>query len=137
VWRRATFGLEVGLIKKRLDKIAARCPANHGHRAALVEAEWRRYQGRASQALPLCAEAIAMADAAGDLRIGGLARELLAEAHIESGRDGEAKTYILQARERYQQWNAAGVVVALERRYPDVFRPTHAGTALPSPENTR
>jgi hypothetical protein len=120
-WRRLTIGPEIGLIRRRLRRMAARCPANHGHRTALVEAEWRRYKGRTSDAVPLYARAIALADDAHDLRIGGLARELMAEAHLELGHPGDAKRYLLEARERYREWNAAGVVVALERRYAGVL----------------
>ncbi len=121
VWRRLTVGSEIGIIRRRLRRMAVRCPVNHGHRIALVDAEWRRYKGRTSDAVPLYAEAIALADDAHDLRIGGLARELMAEASLELGHPEDAKRYILEARERYREWNAPGVVVALERRYASVL----------------
>jgi hypothetical protein len=120
-WRRLTIGPEIGLIRRRLRHMAARCPVNHGHRTALVEAEWRRYKGHTSEAVPLYAKAIVLADDAHDLRIGGLARELMAEAHLELGHAEDAKRCILEARERYQEWNATGVVAALDRRYAGVL----------------
>jgi hypothetical protein len=45
----------------------------------------------------------------------------MAEAHLELGHAEDAKRYILEAREHYREWNATGVVVALDRRYAGVL----------------
>ncbi|HKB13419.1 MAG TPA: protein kinase [Vicinamibacterales bacterium] len=116
-WRRAVFPAEIGLIMRRLRAIATRSPENHGYRLALAEAEWARYTGRRTDAALSYARTIAQADAAGNLRLGGLARDLLGELRLEEGNRAEAVKWAKEARDRYRLWQADGVVDALEARY--------------------
>jgi hypothetical protein len=122
----ATRAPDVAYITGRLRAAAVRNPRNHAHRVTLVEAEWSRYQGRLNEALRLCQRAVTEADAAEDLRLGGLARELLADVHRELGDVESARQSAVAAREQYRRWHAEGVVAALERRWAE------AGVALPS-----
>jgi hypothetical protein len=102
---------------RRLRAIAVRNPVNHGHRLALAEAEWARYRGRRGEALRLYDRAVEHADAAGDLRIGGLARDLAGEVQLEERNLEQAARWAIEARERYRRWNAEAVVRALECRW--------------------
>lgn len=124
-WRRATLGREVAYISGRLRAMATRNPRNHAHRVTLVEAEWCRYNGRLTDAQRLCERAVTEADTAEDLRLGGLARDLLADVLRELGDVESARQAAVAARERYREWHADGVVAALERRWAD------AGVPLP------
>jgi PAS domain S-box-containing protein len=97
---------------------AQNCPENFGNRAALVEAEIARLEGRVLDAERLYEEAIRSARTYGFVQNEGLGNELAAQFHAGRGLQTIAEAYLRNARGCYLQWGAGGKVRRLEQIHP-------------------
>ena len=103
---------------RRLDACARECPENFQDRAALVNAEIARIEGRDHEATRLYEEAIRSACANGFIHHEALALELAARFYATRGFDRIAKAYLRDARSCYLQWGADGKVRQLDELDP-------------------
>jgi predicted ATPase len=96
-----------------LRALAAQCPGNFAHRAALVEAEGARADGDLAAAQALFAAAAAGAEQGGWQNDLGLAHELWARVLDALGDAAGAAAQRAAAREAYGRWGAAAKVARL------------------------
>ncbi|MGY2849641.1 PAS domain S-box-containing protein [Bradyrhizobium sp. USDA 4509] len=105
---------------RQLASWAAACPENFADRAALVDAEIARIDGRAFAAMNLYEQAIRSAQASGFVHNEALANELAARFYASSGFDQITHLYLRNARDCYLRWGANGKVRHLYAMYPRV-----------------
>ena len=105
---------------RQLKIWAENCPENFENRAALVGAEIARLEGRELDAERLYEQAIGSARANGFIHNEALAYELAARFYVVRGFQEIAHTYLLNARDGYLRWGAAGKVRQLDRLYPQL-----------------
>jgi PAS domain S-box-containing protein len=103
---------------QQLETWAENCPENFANRAALVEAELARIEGRELDAERLYEEAIRSARANGFVHNEALAHELAARFYAARGFEKIAHVYLRDARHGYLRWGADGKVRQLDQRYP-------------------
>jgi len=124
---------------RQLDVWAGNCPENFENRAALLDAEIARLEGRELDAEHLYEKAIRSADANGFVHNAALANELAARFYALRGFEKIAKGYRQEARDGYLRWGAHGKVKQLDRLYPDLGKeapargPVGATVALTEP----
>src|SRR4029077_3317738 len=106
--------------QRQLEIWAEHCPENFGNRAALVNAEIARIEGREFDAMRLYEQAIRSAHANGFVHHEALAHELAARFYAARGFEKIAHTYLREARYCYLRWGAEGKVRQLDRFYPHV-----------------
>ncbi|MDM0029080.1 trifunctional serine/threonine-protein kinase/ATP-binding protein/sensor histidine kinase [Variovorax saccharolyticus] len=104
----------------RLDAWADACPDNFFNRAALVEAEIARIQGKELIAERLYERAIESASAGGFIHNEALANELAGRFHADRGFERIANWYLREARQGYLLWGADAKVRQLDQRYLNV-----------------
>ena len=97
---------------------ADNCPENFENRAALVNAEIARLQGRPLEALDLYEQAIQSARREGFVHNEALACELAARFHGARGYEIISNAYMRKALSCYARWGADGKVRQLEELYP-------------------
>ena len=115
---------------RQLEIWAENCPENFENRAALVGAEIARLEGRELDAERLYEQAIRSARANGFIHNEALAYELAARFYVARGFQEFARMYLLNARDGYLRWGAAGKVRQLDRLYPHLTAPEgHRPTA--------
>ena len=105
---------------RQLEIWAENCPENFENRAALVGAEIARLEGRELDAERLYEQAIRSARANGFIHNEALAYELAARFYVARGFQEFARMYLLNARDGYLRWGAAGKVRQLDRLYPQL-----------------
>ena len=103
---------------QQLRALAANCPQNFEDRAALVDAEIARIEGRPLDAMDLYERAIASARANGFVHNEALAYERAAAFYRERGFHQFADAYLRNARACYASWGADGKVSQLDGLYP-------------------
>lgn len=103
---------------RQLEVWAENCPGNFGTRAALVEAEIARIEGREPDAEHLYEEAIRSAHANGFVHNEAVANELAARFYAARGFEKIAHAYLRDARYCYLRWGADGKVQQLDQLYP-------------------
>jgi PAS domain S-box-containing protein len=103
---------------KQLRSWADNCPDNFENRAALVDAEIARSEGRELDAEHLYEHAIRSARANGFVQNEALAYELAARFYAARGFETIAHTYLRNARSCYLRWGADGKVRQLEQLHP-------------------
>ncbi|WP_460141940.1 trifunctional serine/threonine-protein kinase/ATP-binding protein/sensor histidine kinase [Pseudomonas sp. S2_E01] len=111
---------------QKLRTWAQQCPENFASRAALVEAEIARVEGRMMEAELLFEQAIHSAQRSGFVHIEALANELAARFYAARGLGKVANVYMQDARYGYLRWGADGKVRQLEARYPSLRTETQA-----------
>ncbi|MEX3773105.1 AAA family ATPase [Pseudomonas sp. MYb118] len=111
---------------QQLNTWAQQCPENFASRAALVEAEIARVEGRMIEAELLFEQAIHSAQKSGFIHIEALANELAARFYAARGLGKVASVYMQDARYGYLRWGADGKVRQLEARYPALRTETQA-----------
>src|SRR5262249_23223457 len=89
---------------------ARHCPENFENRAALVDAEIARIEGRVLDAEQLFEHAIRSAHDQGFINNAAIANELAARFYAARGFEKIAAVYLLEARYCYQRWGADGKV---------------------------
>ena len=115
---------------KQVQAWAEHCPENFENRSALVGAEIARLEGRDVEAMRLYEQAIRSARANGFIHNEALAYELAARFYVARGFQEFARMYLLNARDGYLRWGAAGKVRQLDRLYPHLTAPEgHRPTA--------
>lgn len=129
-------GLEIGERAPHLSAMAAahqqmrtwaqQCPENFAGRAALVEAEIARVEGRMIEAELLFEQAIHCAQRSGFIHIEALANELASRFYAARGLGKVANVYLQDARYCYLRWGADGKVRQLEARNPSLRTETPA-----------
>ncbi len=97
---------------------AENCPANFENRAALVEAEIARVQGRELEAQRLYEKAIVSAREHGFIQNEGVSHELAGRFYAARGFQTIADLYLRHARSCYLRWGAEGKVRQLDRLHP-------------------
>jgi PAS domain S-box-containing protein len=110
----------------QLQAWAVQCPENFASRAALVEAEIARVEGRMIEAELLFEQAIHSAQKSGFVHIEALANELASRFYAARGLGKVASVYMQDARYGYLRWGADGKVRQLEARYPSLRTETQA-----------
>jgi len=108
---------------RQLEIWAENCPENFENRAALVGAEIARLEGRELDAERLYEQAVRSARANGFTHNEALAYELAARFYTARGFQEFARMYLLNARDGYLRWGAAGKVSQLDRLYPQLTAP--------------
>ncbi len=99
---------------------AEECPANHGHRSLLVQAELAAAEGDVLSALTLFDQAIEQARAHGFVHHQALANELCARFLLEQRRPKIARPYLVEARYAYDRWGATAKTRELDAEFPDL-----------------
>jgi signal transduction histidine kinase/GAF domain-containing protein len=123
------------LVKKarRLAEWAKHCPENFGSRSFLVQAELKRIDQQALEALRLYEQAQQLARQHGLIHEEALAGVRAAQYCAELGLDGAAQSHMRGAHYCYLRWGALGRARALEAQHPYLQQ----GTGLPQPEWSR
>jgi GAF domain-containing protein len=125
---------EMVLHQQQLQVWATNSPENFGNRAALVNAEIARIEGRAFDAESLYEQAIREAHEHGFVQNEGLAQEIAAQFYAGRGLDTIARAYLRNARDCYLRWGADGKVHQLEQLHPHLRGPRAPSVAtLDSP----
>ena len=106
--------------RKMLAVWAENCPETFSNRAALVEAEIARIEGRELDAERLYEEAIHSAREYGFVQNEGLTNELAGRFYAARGFEKIAHAYLQDARYCYLRWGADGKVRQLERSHPQL-----------------
>jgi PAS domain S-box-containing protein len=106
--------------RRQLQQWADICPEDFADRAALIEAEIARIEGRELDAMRCYDRAIAAAHANGFVHNEAIANELAGRFYAARGFEKIAYTYLRDARYGYIRWGADAKVRHLERLYPRV-----------------
>jgi PAS domain S-box-containing protein len=97
---------------------AENCPKNFANRAALIDAEIARLEGRELEAMRLYEEAIRLARECSFIQNEGLGNELAGQFYAARGFKTIADAYLRNARSCYIRWGANAKVRQLEEAYP-------------------
>src|SRR6266404_6193497 len=103
---------------RQLDVWAVNCPENFENRAALVNAEIARIEGRLLEAEHLYEQAIRSARSNGFIHNEALANELAGRFYGARGFEQIAQLYLRNARQCYLSWGADGKVRQLDQLHP-------------------
>jgi PAS domain S-box-containing protein len=103
---------------KQLALWSSNCPENFENRAALVEAEIARIEGRELAAEQLYEKAIQSSRINGFVHNEAIASEMAARFYAGRGFETVAEAYLRKARYCYLRWGAAGKVRQLEELHP-------------------
>ena len=114
--------------QKQQEIWAEHCPENFENRAALVNAEISRIEGRVLEAEQLYEKAIRSARNNGFVNNEAIAYELAARFYAARGFQKFADAYLLEARYCYQRWGADGKVTQLDRLYPHLKKESLVST---------
>jgi PAS domain S-box-containing protein len=106
------------LHQRQLDIWAQNCPENFENRAALVQAEIARIEGRLLDAEQLYEKAIRSAHANGFVQNDAIANEVAARFYAARGFEKIARAYLQDAKRCYLRWGADGKVRQLEQLHP-------------------
>src|SRR5262249_40782967 len=113
------------LHQRQLDIWAQNCPENFENRAALVDAEIARIEGRDLDAMRLYEKAIHSARTNGFVHNEAVANEVAARFYAARGFETISQAYFRNARYGYLRWGADGKVRQLDQLYPHL-RMEHA-----------
>ncbi len=127
---------EVARNHKKLKRWARTNPANCLSKVRLVEAERLRILGRDFQAHEMFDEAIHLAREQGFIHEEAMASELCGLMHTKVGRLTLGTSYLIKARDLYEQWGAMAKVRDLERRFPQLMRRTRPISGKTTPLGT-
>jgi len=103
---------------RQLEAWAVNCPENFENRAALVNAEIARIEGRDVDAMRLYEQALHSARANGFIHNEAVANEVAARFYAARGFEQIAQLYLRNARQCYLSWGADGKVRQLDQLYP-------------------
>jgi predicted ATPase/signal transduction histidine kinase len=114
---------ELRALHGKLVNWAGHCPQNFAHKVSLVGAEIARLEDKPGEASKLYRAAIDGAEAQHVVQDAALAHELRARCLFGEREPAFAAVHVRLARDRYRQWGATVKVSALEREFPECFRP--------------
>ncbi|MFO1429771.1 MAG: sigma 54-interacting transcriptional regulator [Candidatus Competibacteraceae bacterium] len=120
--------------RQRLRARARAAPGLYQHKVDLVEAEWRRAQGRIEEALGYYAKAIEGAHRHGFVHEEAIAHELTAECYLEAEQPSLAALHLQAAASAYGRWGARAKLQQLYRHYPALLSQTSLPLIGLSPE---
>jgi diguanylate cyclase (GGDEF)-like protein len=103
---------------RKLQVWARHCPENHGHKAALVQAELARVTGQPAEATAQYEQALEGARENRFVNEEALALELSGRFHLGRGNSTLANHFISGAIFAYNRWGAKAKVAMLEREFP-------------------
>jgi predicted ATPase/signal transduction histidine kinase len=118
---------------RQLGTWARHCPDNFRARAALLEAELARIEGRTDTAELLYEDALGSARDSGFVHIEAVAFEVAARFWRERGHPFFADTCLQEACDRYRRWGAEGKARQLARLYPQLERRSPLARAAAPP----
>ena len=121
----------------QLQALAENCPENFENRAALIEAEIARIEGRDRDAMRLYEQAIRSAHDNGFVHNEAIAYECAARFYLTCDLPASGHAHLEQARACYAQWGADGKVQQLEEQYPQLRARTGRTVAAPAENETR
>lgn len=105
---------------QKLKAWAAHCPENFENRAALVDAEIARIEGRMIEAQQFYEQAIHSARHNGFVQNEAIAHEVAAHFYAARGFGQFADLYLRNARYGYLRWGAVAKVRQLDETYPEL-----------------
>jgi predicted ATPase/signal transduction histidine kinase len=108
---------------EKITAWADNCPENFANRAALLEAEIARLNGRELDAEYLYEDAIRSARQHGFVQNEGIANELAARFYMARGLKKISDLYLRDARDCYVRWGADGKIRQLDRSHPYLRSP--------------
>ncbi|KJC35306.1 histidine kinase [Bradyrhizobium sp. LTSP857] len=125
-----TLRLEtIAVHHRQLQQWADINPEDFADRAALVEAEIARIEGRELDAMHCYDRAIGAARASGFVHNEAIANELAGRFYAARGFEKIAQAYLRDARYGYRRWGADAKVKQLERLYPRLHVAEDGGAA--------
>jgi PAS domain S-box-containing protein len=104
----------------KLKAWAEGCHENFDNRAALVDAEIARVEGRDLEAMRLYEQAVRLARESGFVHNEALASELAGRFYLERGFETNGIAHLRQARAGYTLWGADGKARQLDEAYPEL-----------------
>ncbi|MEN7548554.1 PAS domain S-box protein [Rapidithrix thailandica] len=119
--------LQLAAIEKslpELEGLAAHAPENFAHKLSLVKAELAKQYGRFWEAMQLYDQAAKQAAKVGALFDEALINEMAGEFARSQNMDKVARTYLTEARYKYQIWGAKTKVDQLEAKYSATLNST-------------
>jgi predicted ATPase/signal transduction histidine kinase len=119
---------------RQLAQWARHCPENFRARAALVEAEIARIDGRPAAAERLYEEALTSARDNGFVHTEAIAFEVAAHFWRARGHPLFGDAYLREACDRYRRWGAEGKVRQLTRLHPQLAPMSLAAVPPSSPD---
>jgi PAS domain S-box-containing protein len=122
----------IAVHQRQLHVWAENCPENFENRAALIDAEIARIEGRALDAEQLYEQAIRSARENAFVHNEAIAYELAARFYEARGFRQFAYLYLRNARQAYLHWGAIGKVRQLDETYPELRQEE----SLPGPTST-
>ncbi|TVY01146.1 AAA family ATPase [Cohnella terricola] len=108
--------------RNRMRKYARRCPENYLHKLFLIDAEIARLKGKHRRAEELYAKSIEAAEASGHIHDLAIAAECCGKHGLSQGKSHQAKVYLTQAYETYQQWGAYLKIEQMEKKYATLLK---------------
>ncbi|MGK4004041.1 AAA family ATPase [Sorangium sp. So ce1036] len=115
---RAQILARVAEHERKLEIALPHCPKTIAHKAALVQAERARAEGRDNDARTLFERAVTLARASGYVHEEALACERAARFLLERREVRAARSRFREAHEAYLRWGAVTKAKALERELP-------------------
>ncbi len=115
--------------RRQLAQWARHCPSTFGHRAALVEAEIARIEGRDIEAMRSYETAMAAARDGDLIHMQALACELAGRFYTDRGLEKVAVVYLREARHGYLHWGADAKVWQLDTLYPHLATGTQVSAS--------
>jgi len=119
---------ELRALHRKLVTWAQHCPENFAHKASLVGAEIAKLDRTPGEASMLYRAAIDEAERQRFLQDEALAHELRGRFLLGEHEPGFAAVHIRLARDCYRRWGATVKVSAIEREFPQCFRPDPSTT---------
>ena len=107
--------------QRRMKRWAKSAPMNYQHKFELVDAELRALRGDESGAMHAYDRAIATAKQSRFLHDEALANERAALFHLARGRRRIARSYMLEARDRYGSWGATALGERMDGLHGDLL----------------
>ena len=114
---------QLRILHGKLVNWAGHCPQNFAHKVSLVGAEIARLERKPGEASTLFRAAIDQANHQRFIQDEALAHELRGRFLFGEQEPAFAAIHVRLARDRYRQWGATVKVSALEREFPECFRP--------------
>lgn len=108
--------------QKKMKKWAQHAPMNYLHKYHLVEAEIAYVIHKTDRATLLYDQAIELAQKNNYLHEEAIANELASKFWLSLENNQNAKQYMVEAYNCYQQWGAIAKLNDLKKRYPDLLK---------------
>ncbi|MGD1807790.1 trifunctional serine/threonine-protein kinase/ATP-binding protein/sensor histidine kinase [Dapis sp. BLCC M126] len=111
-------------LEEKLNTWQNYCPENILHKCLIIQAEKARLNGQKIEAIDLYEQAITTAQTNQYEYEEALANELAAKFYLDWGKPKIACTYMQEAYYGYAHWGAKAKIDDLEKRYPQLLKPS-------------